>query len=89
MIPASDKGSRCRRACFDSMPNSWVSTAVVMTGRRSRRSAIGHTAESLRAVILSFHSARMACNSLTSSPAAPCRPKAVQLHYPPVDTSAG
>ena len=65
-IPASDKGSRYRRACFDSMPNSTVSSDVLMTGRPSRRSAICHTAESLRAVIFSFHSARMARKSLTS-----------------------
>jgi hypothetical protein len=50
--PASDKGSTSRRACFDSMPNSTVSSAVLITGRRCRRSAICHPAESLRAVIL-------------------------------------
>ena len=38
--PASDKGSTYRRACFDAMPNSTVSSAVLMTGRRRRRSAI-------------------------------------------------
>ena len=66
MMPAFDKGSRCRRACFDSIPNSSLSSAVLTTGRRSRRSAICHTAESLRAVILSFHPPRTACKSLTS-----------------------